>query len=159
MNTKPVIQLGNPILRTVGRKLSVKEILSPGMQELMDVMIATMHKEDGIGLAAQQIGETLMLAIVAHTDGDLVICNPKIVKHSFRKESGEEGCLSIRGVFGTVKRYRSITVAFVDRHGKSERMEASGLLARVFQHEIDHLGGKVFADRTKNITQGVVPKE
>ncbi|MFA6512162.1 MAG: peptide deformylase [Patescibacteria group bacterium] len=159
MKTKRITQLGETVLRTTGRKLSKEEILSPSMQQLMDVMIATMHKEDGIGLAAQQIGESLMLAIVSHMDGDLVVCNPKIIKRSFRKVESEEGCLSIRGVFGLVKRHKTITVEYVDRMGNPQRMHAEGLLARVFQHETDHLNGIVYADRTKKITTGTVPKE
>lgn len=160
MKTKPVVQIGDPVLRTRGRVLTTEEITSRTMQELMDIMVNTMHAENGIGIAAQQIGESLMLAIVSHADGDLVVCNPKIMKRStFRREASEEGCLSVRGVFGVVRRYKSITVAFQDRTGKKIRMQAHGLLARVFQHEIDHLDGKVFLDRTKHITQGQRPRE
>jgi peptide deformylase len=159
VKTLAIVQLGDPVLRKVGKKLSRAEIASPEMQKLMDVMVASMHKADGIGLAAPQIGKSLQLAIVSHADGDLIICNPKITKRSFRKEELEEGCLSIRGVFGEVRRNRSVRVEFLDRLGEKRVMDAEGLLARIFQHEIDHLNGKVYADRTKKFTAGALPQE
>lgn len=159
MKQYPIVQLGNPVLREVGRTLRPEEITSQETQELMDAMIETMHHAEGIGLAAHQIGKPIMLAVVAHTDGELVICNPKIIRRSIFKEKQEEGCLSIRGVFGLVKRARNVTVEFLDRNAKQRRMKAQGLLARVFQHEIDHLNGTVYTDRATTITHGVVPKE
>ena len=129
----------------------VTDVLSPEIQALIPQMVETMQKKDGVGLAAPQIGQNIRLIVLNHQDGDLVIANPRITKKSFFKEWGEEGCLSVPGRYGDVKRHKKITVCFIDQKNKKQKMKAKGLLARVFQHEIDHLDGVLFIEKAKNI--------
>lgn len=144
----------DPILREKTRELSVEEIKSKETEMLLSDMDATMEAENGIGLAAPQIGLSIRLAIVKTDDGVLPLVNPKILKRSWKKATGEEGCLSIPQVFGTVKRSLNITVQIQDKTGAIVKFRASGLLARVIQHEVDHLDGVLFIDRAKEITAG-----
>lgn len=129
------------------------------LQTLIDDMAETMKKADGIGLAAPQVGHSIRLILVAQEQKPLVLINPELSNHSFRKEMAEEGCLSIPGVFGTVKRHRRLLWRGYDRNGKKIEGEASGLFARVLQHEVDHIDGILFIDRVKKITHGKLPKK
>lgn len=133
-----------------------KEIKQNQFSEYFDLandMAKTMVADKGIGLAAPQIGQNLRLIIINTKQGAQVMFNPKMTKVSFLKEWGEEGCLSIPKVFGDVKRHRSIECTFFDLEGKQQTATAEGLLARVIQHEIDHLNGILFIDKAKNIRQ------
>lgn len=114
----------------------------------------TMEKHEGIGLAAPQTALALRIFVVKTKDGVLTWINPEIVSRSLVKESGEEGCLSIPKVFGLVKRPKRITVRAQSMDRKTVLFEATGLYARVIQHEIDHLNGILFIDRAKQITSG-----
>ncbi len=125
----------------------------PDLVSLASDMSETMIVDKGIGLAAPQIGQNIRLIIVSTKAGPQVMFNPKIVKKSLRQEWGEEGCLSIPGVFGSVKRYRSVECSFFDTKGTKQAAVAEGLLARVIQHEIDHLDGILFIDKAKDIRQ------
>lgn len=135
------------------RELSVEidQNTIPDLVSLASDMSETMIIDKGIGLAAPQIGQNIRLIIVSTKSGPQVMFNPKIVKKSLRQEWGEEGCLSIPGVFGNVKRYRTVECFFLDTKGQEQIAEAEGLLARVIQHEIDHLDGILFIDKAKNI--------
>lgn len=116
-----------------------------------------MYEEDGIGIASPQVGENIRLVVISTSNGPLVMVNPEILKKSWRAETAEEGCLSVRGVFGPVKRARSVTVKFTDRDGKKQQLDTSGLFARVIQHEVDHIDGILFIDRaasTHQVDQG-----
>jgi peptide deformylase len=133
-----------------------KEIKQNQFSEYFDLaqdMAKTMVTDKGIGLAAPQIGQNLRLIIISTKQGAQVMINPKISKASFLKEWGEEGCLSIPKVFGDVKRHRSVECTFFDLEGIKQTATAEGLLARVIQHEIDHLNGILFIDKAKNIRQ------
>jgi peptide deformylase len=133
-----------------------KEIKQNQFSEYFDLaqdMAKTMVADKGIGLAAPQIGQNLRLIIISTKQGAQVMINPKISKASFLKEWGEEGCLSIPKVFGDVKRHRSVECTFFDLEGIKQTATAEGLLARVIQHEIDHLNGILFIDKAKNIRQ------
>lgn len=123
-------------------------------KQLIEDMSETMQKNKGIGLAAPQIGKNIRIAVIQTKDGIVALINPEIVKHSLGKETGEEGCLSIPGVFGMVKRYKKITVSAIMKDGTKKVFNAQGLLARVIQHEIDHLDGILFIGRTKKIISG-----
>lgn len=125
----------------------------PDLVSLASDMSETMIVDKGIGLAAPQIGQNIRLIIVSTKSGPQVMFNPKIVKKSIRQEWGEEGCLSIPGVFGNVKRYRTVECSFFDTKGQRQVAKAEGLLARVIQHEIDHLDGILFIDKAKDIRQ------
>lgn len=123
-------------------------------QQLIADMMETMHAANGIGLAAPQIGRSIRLAVIAHRDGDLVFGNPVIRDPSNRLLTEEEGCLSVPGVFGLVARHQSLTVEYLDAQGRRRTRRATGLFARVIQHETDHLDGRLYIDRTKNFTRG-----
>ncbi|MFA5029521.1 MAG: peptide deformylase [Patescibacteria group bacterium] len=139
----------NPILRQ--KSVLVADFTNEEVQKLVPEMAETMLKKDGLGLAAPQIGKNIRLIVVSHKDGVLALFNPKIIKKSWFKEWGEEGCLSLPDKYGEVKRHKNITVKFDDTTGKSECLEAKGLLARVIQHEIDHLDGVLFIDKARKI--------
>lgn len=151
-----------PVVRTKTQLVDPAMIPQQEFQTLIDNMIHTMYETNGIGLAATQIGMSLRLATLV-PDPDrfdfydkgsrdaIVIINPTISSHSLRTTSSEEGCLSVPGYMGLVKRYSGVTVSFVDRHGNPQTVKARGLLARVYQHEIDHLEGILFVDRAEKI--------
>ncbi len=157
MATRHIATLGNPILKTVATTVDPTAISSKEIQRLITDMIETMHAAQGIGIAAPQVNVSLRIAIINERPRPFAIINPKIVRKSLRSETTEEGCLSIPGVFGTVRRPRSVTVAFLDERGSQQTRQASGLLARVFQHEIDHLNGVLFIDRMQILTRGTLP--
>lgn len=119
------------------------------MRELINDMRNTMKKADGVGLAANQVGIDKSF-FVAEFDGKFyAIFNPEIVKKSKEEDSLEEGCLSVPGGFGDVKRASEITIKGFDKNGKRIKMRAWGHLARIFQHEVDHLDGKLYIDHLK----------
>ncbi len=146
----PIIINPNDILRQKAKE--VVDVKSKKTQQLIYNMAETMKKEDGIGLAAPQINESLRIVVVNATNKPLVLINPKITKKSWKKESGEEGCLSVPNVYGMVKRHKSIKVKFLNQRGKRVKIQAQDMLARVIQHEIDHLDGILFIDKAKEIT-------
>ncbi len=156
----PVITIGHPTLRE--RAHEVARFDDPKLQKLIDDMIPTMYTKDGIGLAANQVNVPLRVAVIVpdpHKFEEyrkvgteaLVIINPIITEHSSTRELGEEGCLSVPGYVGEVKRWKSVTVIYQDRIGAKQTIEASGLFAKVFQHEIDHLDGILFVDRAEKV--------
>jgi peptide deformylase len=124
------------------------------LQKLIDDMFDTMRAAPGVGLAAPQVGESVRLFVAEWPEDEedpeslkpYVIVNPIIVR-ARGEEEGEEGCLSVPGYVGDVRRATDIVIKGKDRHGKKIRMRASGWLARVFQHEVDHLDGVLFIDR------------
>jgi peptide deformylase len=124
-------------------------------------MKKAMHEAQGIGLSANQIGLNLkvFVAEVPNSKGELkfyAVFNPKIDKTDNEKDSSEEGCLSIPGKYGIVPRYKKILITGFDKNGRNLKIKGWGLIAKVFQHEIDHLNGLLFIDRTKNVYE--VPK-
>ncbi len=135
--------LGDPILRQATTPVTT---ITDELQRLIDNMFDTMYHARGIGLAAPQVGRTARLAVVDLGDDPFVIINPEIVLSSSGKAKGEEGCLSIPDIYADVERPRDVTVRALDRHGKEFERDATGLLARCLQHEIDHLDGKLFLD-------------
>jgi len=147
--TLPLVIHPDPRLRAMSTEINLKDI--PRLGELWRDMAKTMVENDGIGLAAPQVGQTIRLIVVSTNNGPLALFNPVIIKKSLTKEWGEEGCLSIPKTFGDVKRYKSIRCQFIDAQGKDRAIDAKGLLARVIQHEIDHIDGVLFIDKAKNI--------
>ena len=134
--------LGSPILR---QETQPVERMTDELRRLTDDMFDTMHAAKGIGLAAPQVGRSERLAVIDIDDNPIVIVNPEIILRE-GSAKGEEGCLSIPEVFGDVDRATRITVRALDRDGKSFDLDATDLLARCLQHEIDHLHGKLFLD-------------
>jgi len=142
-----IIVQPNPILRKKSKEVNLKEISGRDFSRLVSAMEKTMLEADGAGLSAPQIGKNIRLAVVNSKDGPICLINPKITKKSWAKELGQEGCLSIPGIFGAVKRHKKITVAYYDRAGAKIKQIAQGMMARVMQHEIDHLDGILFIDK------------
>lgn len=145
-----IITLPNPILRKKSRQ--VANVLVDEIQKLIPQMIETMKVKNGVGLAAPQIGQNIRLLVVGHKDKDLVVINPKILKKSLLKEWDEEGCLSIPHKYGQVKRHKSVTIKYLNESGQEQTLKAKGLLARIIQHEINHLDGILFIDKAKDLT-------
>ncbi len=143
------------------RATEVQDISNSRIQKLIDEMIPLMYEKDGIGLAATQVNEGVRIAVLCpnphqfaasrETQDALVLINPCITRHSLFKEESEEGCLSVPEYFGIVKRWKSVTVSYQDRKGKAQTIKGSGLFGYCLQHEIDHLDGLLFVDRTKKI--------
>jgi peptide deformylase len=134
-------------LRQISRDIDPLELTQPKFKALLVNMARTMVAKDGIGLAAPQIGETIRLVVINFKDKPIWMINPEIIKKSTTKFADQEGCLSIPGYYAKVKRHKSLTCKFLDHEGKTVLVEATGLLARAIQHEIDHLDGILFIDR------------
>lgn len=161
MAIRPIVKLGDPVLRKKAR--TVKEF-TPELHRLLDDMMETMLAAPGVGLAAPQVGVSQRIIVVRLSDdeeskaeyGDLAgvpfeVINPEIVRASREQVDGIEACLSIPGYFGDVDRAVQVTVRGMDRHGKELRIKARDWLARVFQHEIDHLDGVLFIDIAREV--------
>lgn len=144
--------LGDRVLRQPAKRITK---IDDEVRQLARQMLQTMYSEDGIGLAAPQVGIHKQL-IVVDCEPDkpevppLILINPVILKSSQKQCVTQEGCLSIPQVFLDVVRPESIEVSFKDEQGRPQKLKADGLLARVIQHEIDHLNGVVFVDRVEN---------
>ena len=138
-----VIKYGHPTLRKVAEPFEPGEIT----QQFVDDMIETMTVEDGVGLAAPQVGIAKRFIVATDFERIFTLINPVIVGYSETTETDIEGCLSIPGVQGQVARPSKIIVRATDIDGKEIEIKTGGLLARVFQHEIDHLDGVIFLDR------------
>lgn len=154
-----IITIPNPILRKKSKEINFKEINTRDFAKLVSAMGKTMIKTDGAGLAAPQIGKSIRLAVINSKDGPICLINPKITRKSWARELGQEGCLSIPGIFGQVKRHKKITVAYYNQAGKKIKQVAQGLMARVMQHEIDHLDGILFIDKATDIYEADTAKK
>ena len=146
-----IVTQPSPILRKKSEEIKLKEASSREFQRLLSSMTKTMIKTDGVGLAAPQIGKNIRLAVINSKDGPFCLINPKITKKSWATEVEAEGCLSIPGVFGKVKRHKKISLIYYDQFGKKIKQTTQGLMARVMQHEIDHLDGILFIDKAVEI--------
>ena len=163
MSVREIIKMGNPVLREIAEDFSPKEILSEETQSLVEDMWDSMEAAGGIGLAAPQIGISKQLAVIRLQEQsdrypdmkdseDFVIFNPKITVLDETEQGFWEGCLSIPGLRGYVERPRNIRVDYLDEDAKPKSIEIDEFLATVFQHEIDHLIGRLYVDRMKDIT-------
>jgi peptide deformylase len=156
MAIREIITLPHPILRRKARKVSD---FGPELQTLLDEMVATMREAPGVGLAAPQINVPLQAIVVEYGDDEdenvppklYMVVNPEIARFSKETETGTEGCLSIPNVAGEVDRPAAVTVKGQNRHGQPVKIKARGWLARIFQHEIDHLDGILFVDRAERV--------
>lgn len=145
---------GDPVLR---KKAAPVETFDEALSELIDTLTDVMREEDGVGLAAPQIGHSLRIAVIDPTGGEeepIVLVNPEITSFSEEREDYEEGCLSIPGITMKVNRPSVVSIRAFDREGREYRIEnAGGLLARATQHEIDHLDGILFVDRASPVAR------
>lgn len=156
MPAREIITVPHPTLR---KKASPVTDFGAETQQLIDDMIATLHEESGAGLAAPQVDVSQQIILVefgSEEDEDIppilyVAVNPKITRFSKELVVGAEGCLSIPNLMGEVERAQEIVVEGQDRHGKPLKMKLRGWVARIFQHEIDHLDGILYTDRTSDV--------
>ncbi|MFH1030727.1 MAG: peptide deformylase [bacterium] len=161
----PIIKTPNPILRQKTREIKEEELKDENFRHLVFDMIETMRQSNGIGLAAPQVGKNASVICIdareydprgsikgdkypelLSNDSSLILINPRITWKSLTKNVIEEGCLSIPGKTGDIKRPKSVRVTCLNLEGKKVKIKAAGLLARVLQHEIDHLEGILFTD-------------
>ncbi|HEV2037006.1 MAG TPA: peptide deformylase [Candidatus Eremiobacteraceae bacterium] len=140
----------NPVLHKATKKMGALELKLPLTQQLIDDMIVTMYDAPGIGLAAPQVGagKRIFVCDVGEEHELYVFVNP-VLSDVAGEETSVEGCLSIPGKVGDLTRAQSCVLSGLDRHGKKIRVEASGLLARCFQHEVDHLDGILISDKAE----------
>jgi len=157
MALREIITLPDPILR---RKAKPVTRFDADLQMLVDDMIETMRVAPGVGLAAPQVGESIRLIVVEYPTDDekedapkklFAVVNPEIKEISAETEMGIEGCLSLPGLHGEVERALEVRVTGRTRRGQPIKIKAKGWLARIFQHEIDHLEGVVFTDRAVKV--------
>lgn len=154
-----IVQKDNPILREISKSVPLEKINSPEIKSIISRMAkAVSSQKDGVAIAAPQIGESLRIFLVRGEllkqadkdykgDGlDLVFINPEIIKYSKDKKKVEEGCLSVRWIYGKVRRCTRITLRAYNEKGEKIERGAKGLLAQIFQHEMDHLEGRLFVD-------------
>jgi peptide deformylase len=162
MSILKVSRLGHPVLRKVTVNVQMETLQSASMQKLIDDMVETMKEYDGVGLAADQVFESLQIAVLEVAENPrypdkprvplTVLVNPRISPVSEEMADDWEGCLSIPDLRGMVPRYKSIRVQANDRHGQPLDFVADDFHARVIQHEFDHLNGKVYLDRMRDLT-------
>ncbi len=168
MSVRQIITLPDPVLR---RKAKPITKFDKGLQTLIDDMIETMREAPGVGLAAPQVDASQQLFVVEYAEEEdedeapmeeaeakppkpkklFVVINPEIVKASEEKVVGVEGCLSIPGLQGEVERHQAIQIRGLNRHGNPVKLKVDGWMARIFQHEIDHLNGVLFTDRATSV--------
>ena len=168
MTLRPIVTLPDPVLRRKARPVTA---FDKKLQTLIDDMLETMRDAPGVGLAAPQVGLAQRVIVVEYFERELdaeaeneeaeeepqrkvwAMLNPEIVKTSAEKVMGVEGCLSIPGLVGEVERHVAIQVKGLNRRGQPMRVKAQGWLARIFQHEIDHLNGVLFTDIATSVWQ------
>ena len=157
MAVRPVVHVGHPILRQPTREVDPAAIDTPEVQGLIDDLIATMRHENGAGIAANQIGADLRVATIEVTDNPrypykppiplTVIINPVLRPVDDETVAINEGCLSVPGMRGVLRRHVAVEVSYVDREGRQHTEVKRGLTAGTFQHEVDHLDGRMIVDR------------
>ncbi len=158
MATREIITLPNSILRGKARKVNS---FGSELEVLIDDMVETMRAAPGVGLAAPQVNVPLRVIVVEYNESEdeekppklYTVVNPKITRFSSEQDVGTEGCLSIPGIVGDVERPTAITIKGFNRRGQPLKIKAEGWLARIFQHEVDHLDGVLFVDRADKIWQ------
>jgi peptide deformylase len=171
----PIIQTGNPILRAVARALTLDEIRSTELQNLIGSMKETMRAAPGVGLAAPQLGVSLQLVVI-EDDADVktklneeelnlrertpvpfhVLINPTMKVIGEERVEFFEGCLSVAGFAASTQRFRRVSVTALNEHGEEFTKEATGWYARIIQHELDHLNGTLYIDRMDSKTFATV---
>ena len=153
-----IVKEPEKVLREKAKPLKPEDLNTLALLKLVKDMVHTMYDAKGVGLAAPQIGLNQQIIIVAPPNEEpMAIINPVIVKRSLTTNPSEEGCLSVPGTWGFVRRANSLTVKGLTPEGKPFKMNAKGFTATIFQHECDHLNGVLFIDKAKNITKlGVV---
>ena len=158
MALREIVTLPDPVLRRKARKVTD---FGPDLQTLIDDMVETMRVAPGVGLAAPQVNLSQQLIVVEFGDEEdddapkklYVLANPEITRLSKETVFGVEGCLSIPGLVGEVERAEAALIKGLNRRGQPVKIKAKGWLARIFQHEIDHLNGVLFVDKATRLWQ------
>jgi len=148
---KQITKYPNDVLRCRAEDLDVIMLKVGKYDHLALNLIESMKEHGGLGIAAPQIGVSLRVIVIDTKQGPLPLFNPEIASFSWRKKTDEEGCLSVPGVYGLVKRSVKISINAFNRAGEKLNFKAEGLFARVIQHEVDHLNGILFIDHAKKI--------
>jgi peptide deformylase len=157
---RPILKYGDAVLH---ERAQTVDTITSDVQRIIDDMIETMYAAPGIGLAAPQIGVPLQiftvdLSLGRDLDGLLVMINPTLVEYG-GMQLEQEGCLSLPGFEATVVRPSRVVVKALDRTGEEYQREGTGLLARAFQHEMDHLDGTLFVDRLRGIKRDLIVRK
>jgi len=162
MSLLKIAQIGHPILRQTARALATEEILSPDIQSFIDDMVETMRDANGAGLAANQVYNPIQVCVVEVEDNPRypykpripleVLINPMITVLSEEVFENFEGCLSVPNIRGRVRRNAEIQMDYIDREGTPHQKIVRGITAGTYQHEVDHLAGKVFLDHVFDST-------
>ncbi len=160
MAIREIVTPPNPTLRQRAHKV---RRITPEIAQLIDDLVETMRVAPGVGLAAPQIDVSLRVIVVEYAEGSedeeapekppklYTVINPEITRTSKDRVLGNEACLSLPGYFGEVERYERVTVKGLNRHGQDFKLKTSGWLARIFQHEIDHIEGILYIDRATQV--------
>lgn len=166
MAIREIVTVPEAVLRRKAHKVTD---YGKDFQQLVNDMVETMRQAPGVGLAALQVGVSMQLIVVEYNvdneeDEDapkklFVLANPEIIQTSEETEMGVEGCLSVPGLVGEVERFQHITVKGQNRRGQPVKIKANGWLARIFQHEIDHVNGVLFTDRASKIWKPTAEEE
>ncbi len=147
MTIRAMRHLPDPVLRQKAKRVST---IDSSIQQLIDDMVETMQQVNGVGLAAPQVGVSLRVVVLQMPGEEpMAIINPKIVKRAGEREV-TEGCLSLPGYAGEIKRSASVTVKGQDRQGKAIRLKTTGLMAEALEHELDHLNGILYVDHLES---------
>ncbi|MGK7891695.1 MAG: peptide deformylase [Leptolyngbyaceae cyanobacterium] len=167
LSSHPIVQLGNPVLRQIAEPIYSYQ--DPWLQSLIDELLITLQQSNGVGIAAPQVGISRRLMIVAsHPNAryphapqmdPVPMLNPKIVDRSTQLVKDWEGCLSVPGIRGLVPRSEAIAITYTDRTGQRQQQQFTGFVARIVQHEYDHLEGKVFLDRVESSADLITDQE
>ncbi len=164
MAIKELTRMGNPVLRKVAKEYELSEVGSQSFLSLIEDLIDTMNENGGIGIAAPQIGISTQVAIIKlpedsgrYSDVEaselFIIINPKIEVVDSEKQGFWEGCLSVPGLRGFVERPKKVKVTYFDKDATKKEIILEGFLSTVFQHELDHLFGKLYVDRITDLTK------
>ena len=157
MAIRKIAQIGHPVLRQVARDITREDLITPATQQFIDDLVETMRDADGAGLAAIQVYEPIRIVAIEVRDNPrypykpkiplTILVNPMLTPVGDEVFENNEGCLSVPNLRGVVKRHVHVRVKAWDRHGNPIEEEVHGLKAATYQHEVDHLNGKLFVDR------------
>ncbi len=162
---RTILTDGHPTLRKVAKKVEREELRDPIFQQLIDDMFETMYHAPGIGLAAPQVDVSKRLFVLdvpeeneKNERGPLVLINPQLIETEGEIDS-VEGCLSVPGMIGDLKRFERVVCSALDRNGRKITLEGTGLFGRCLQHELDHLDGILYTDKARNIRPAATQEE
>ncbi len=143
-----ILQKGNKILKESAKEVEIKNIKTKKIKNVLEKMIKALNEnENAVAIAAPQIGEPLRIFIVSLFKTFFIFINPIIKKISKKKQIVSEGCLSVKGIYGAIKRAEKLTVEAYNEKGEKFTRSASGFLSQIIQHEIDHLNGVLFIEK------------